>query len=71
MSFITVQVEIDHGKVIPREPEKLPIKGSGVLTVFTPTSPLPRNRAVLPLIQGDGKRIINPTASELDASAWD
>jgi hypothetical protein len=28
-------------------------------------------RVKLPLVQGDGKRLINPTREELDASLWD
>ena len=32
----------------------------------------PRSRRVkLPLVQGDGKHLINPTRKELDASFWD
>jgi hypothetical protein len=71
MGYITVQVEIDHGKVIPREPEKLPATGSGLLTVFTPAKDETRRRIVLPLIRGDGQRLIDPTREELDASLWD
>ena len=71
MSYITVQVDIDHGKVTAREPEKLPIKATGVLTVLSPEPSRPRRRVVLPLIRGDGKHLINPTAQELDASLWD
>ena len=71
MSYITVQVDIDHGKVTPREPEKLPVKGTGMLTVLSPEPQKLRRRVVLPLIHGDGKNLINPTAQELDASLWD
>lgn len=70
MSYITVQVDIDHGKVTPREPEKLPVKATGLLTVLSP-EPQKRRRVVLPLIHGDGKHLINPTPQELDASLWD
>lgn len=28
-------------------------------------------RVKLPLVQGDGKRLINPSREQLDASAWD
>jgi hypothetical protein len=28
-------------------------------------------RVKLPLVQGDGKRLINPTREQLDASLWD
>ena len=34
MSYLTLEVEIDHGKVVPKEPERLPATGSGLLTIF-------------------------------------
>jgi hypothetical protein len=34
MSYVTLEVEIDHGKVRSKEPSKLPDKGSGLLTIF-------------------------------------
>lgn len=76
MNYVTVEVDIDHGRVVPREPGGLPEKGSGLLTILEPVStsgvvakPL-RQRVELPLIRGDGKRIINPTPEDLDASLW-
>ena len=76
MSYLTLEVEIDHGRVLPRGPEGLPEKGSGLLTILetvsTPVAsarPL-RRRVELPLIRGDGRRLINPTPEELDASLW-
>ena len=36
MSYVTVEVEIDHGRVVPREPGALPEKGSGLLTILQP-----------------------------------
>jgi hypothetical protein len=39
MSYLTVEVEIDHGRIVPREPEKLPEHGSGFLTVLSPGLP--------------------------------
>lgn len=71
MSYITIQVDIDHGKVTPREPGKLPLKATGLLTVHTPEPQGHRRRVVLPLIHGDGKHLVDPTAQELDASLWD
>lgn len=75
MSYLTLEVEIDHGRIVPREPEKLPEKGSGLLTILPPSTPPSaarpaRQRVELPLIRGDGKRIINPTPEKLDASLW-
>jgi hypothetical protein len=36
MSYLTVEVEIDHGKVVTKELSKLPEKASGLLTIFQP-----------------------------------
>src|SRR5258708_6457126 len=36
MSYLTLAVEIDHGKVVAREPSKLPAKASGLLTILQP-----------------------------------
>jgi len=76
MSYVTVEVKIDHGRIVPREPEKLPAQGNGLLTILHPATEqtkgtkLASTRVELPLIRGDGKRIINPTSEELDASLW-
>ena len=76
MSYLTLEVEIDHGRVVPRGPEGLPEKGSGLLTILQPVSTPgaaakpPRPRVKLPLIRGDGRRFINPTPEERDASLW-
>ena len=34
MSYLTVEVKIDHGRVVATEPGKLPDKGKGLLTVL-------------------------------------
>lgn len=36
MSYVTVEVEIDHGRVLPKGAETLPEKASGLLTIFSP-----------------------------------
>ena len=37
MSMVTIEVEIDHGKVTPVGPHLLPEHGRGLLTVLTPS----------------------------------
>ncbi|HXP62928.1 MAG TPA: hypothetical protein VN829_20675 [Dongiaceae bacterium] len=76
MNYVTVEVEIEHGRIVARGPEKLPEKASGLLTILPSPAhkaaelgPV-RQRVTLPLIRGDGKRIIDPTPEELDASLW-
>jgi hypothetical protein len=34
MPYLTLEVEIDHGRVVPKEPDRLPEKGTGLLTIF-------------------------------------
>ena len=76
MSYVTVEVEIARGRIVPSEPERLPQAGRGLLTILQPMeAPVAaakpaRQRVELPLIRGDGKRLINPTPEELDASLW-
>jgi len=36
MSYLTFEVEIDHGKVTAKEPSKLPERASGLLTILQP-----------------------------------
>lgn len=76
MSYVTVEVDIAQGRVTPREPQKLPSKGNGLLTIlpspalFAPEPQMARQKVELPLIQGDGKRTIDPTVEDLDRSLW-
>jgi len=77
MSYTTLEVEFDHGRVTPKEPGSLPESGRGLLTILPDTVGLASDqrpkggRVVLPIIRGDGSRIINPTSADLDASLWD
>ena len=43
MSYLTLEVQIDHGKVVPKEPGKLPETASGLLTILqsAPTAASP------------------------------
>ncbi len=34
MSYLTLEVEIDHGRIIPSEPKQLPENGKGLLTIL-------------------------------------
>lgn len=39
MSYLTLKVEIDHGKVVSTDESKLPEKASGLLTIILPEKP--------------------------------
>jgi hypothetical protein len=72
MSLLTVEVEIDHGKLTTASPELLPERGRGVLTVVP--GGVPGGRAVsigtgrdgLPLIQGEGGVITSALVREIE-----
>ena len=36
MSYLTLEVEIDHGRVVLKDPSRLPEKGSGFLMIVQP-----------------------------------
>ena len=38
MSYLTQEVQIDHGRIIPSEPRQLPENGKGLLTVLHSTN---------------------------------
>jgi hypothetical protein len=73
MGSITVEVDIEHGRLTARQPHLLPETGIGLLTILPPTegdSP-PRNRVSLPLVHCVPGTLLNPTTEELDDSLWD
>jgi hypothetical protein len=37
MSYLTLEVEIDHGRILPKGAEGLPDKASGLLTILNPS----------------------------------
>jgi hypothetical protein len=45
MSYLTIEVELDHGHVVSKGAERLPEKASGLLTILDPT-PLPQLRPI-------------------------
>jgi hypothetical protein len=70
---ITVEVVIEHGRLIARQPHLLPEMGIGLLTIVPPGEgnvPL-RSRVRLPLVHCVRGSLLNPTAEELDDSLWD
>jgi hypothetical protein len=52
MSYLTLQVEIDHGRIVPREPERLPEKGNGLLTILSADNSPPGSPRPFGLAQG-------------------
>jgi len=38
MSYVTLEIEIDHGRVVAKEAGQLPDKAAGLLTILRPTA---------------------------------
>lgn len=68
-----MEVEIDRGRIYAKGAEKLPEKGTGVLTIFDQPklANSERKRVEAPLIRCKPGTVIDPSRSELDASLWD
>ena len=50
MTYLTMEAEIDHGRIIPREPQKLPTSGRALLTVLLEVQPKPDLAKIQPLL---------------------
>jgi len=68
MRCVTMEAEIDHGRVIPKEPEKLPLTGRALLTVFNPTGEKPDWDKVIGLL-GTMQEKVDGLTIERDARA--
>jgi hypothetical protein len=51
MTLVTLEVEIDHGRVIARGSEPLPEKGKGLLTLLPDSAAIPCHGAVSDFIE--------------------
>ena len=73
MGSITVEVDIEHGRLTARQPDLLPEIGVGLLTVLSPVDGIqsPKGRVSLPLVRCLPGTLVSPTAEDLDDSLWD
>jgi len=62
MAYVTIEAEIDHGRIIPAEPEKLPPTGKALLTVLEP----PERKPDLQVIQS----VLGTLKTDLDTAEW-
>jgi hypothetical protein len=67
MSYLTVEVEIDHGHVLAKGAERLPEKGSGLLTIFPPDA---ANRPALSPLQALESLQKHLRLDSAKAAAW-
>ena len=66
VSYVTMEAEIDHGRIIPKEPEKLPARGRALITVLEPSPHRPDWDKVMSLL-GMMKQKIDGLALEREA----
>ena len=62
MTPITMEAEIDHGRIIPKEPEKLPVTGKALLTVLDSASRKPDVTVI--------NSVIGTLKTDIDSVAW-
>ncbi|MBU6401417.1 MAG: hypothetical protein KGS61_13960 [Verrucomicrobia bacterium] len=51
MNYVTLEVEIDHGRVVAKEPAQLPEKATGLLTILQPITPATARRTPLQALE--------------------
>jgi hypothetical protein len=67
MDYLTLEVVIDHGKVLPKGPLPLPEKATGLLTIFSPAPPVSKPSAFLQTLESLQKHLGLDAAS---AQKW-
>ena len=71
MRCITMEAEIDHGRVIPKEPERLPLTGRALLTVLNADGEKPDWDRIIGLL-GTMQETVDGLTIEREARAeWD
>jgi hypothetical protein len=71
MAYLTMEAEIDHGRIIPSEPEKLPANGRALITVLEATAHKSDWTIVTSLL-GSMKEKVDGLAFEREARAeWE
>ena len=71
MRCVTMEAEIDHGRVIPKEPEKLPSTGKALLTVLSSTGESPDWDRVIGLLGTMQKKADGLTIEREARAEWD
>jgi hypothetical protein len=63
MAYLTMEAEIDHGRIIPKEPEKLPQTGQALITVLEACRTKPDWAKIQPLL--------GTLKTDIDVVAWE
>ena len=70
MRCVTMEAEIDHGRVIPKEPEKLPPTGTALLTVLTATDDKRDWDKIMALLGTMQKKVDGLTVERQTRAEW-
>ena len=62
MAYLTMEAEIDHGRITVAEPEKLPLTGKAMLTVLDTPTRKPDVEVI--------KSVIGTLKTKIDAAEW-
>jgi len=57
MSYLTLEVQIDHGRLVAKEPQKLPEKADGLLTILPLDSHIHNYRTPLEALEALQKHL--------------
>ena len=71
MAYLTMEAEIDHGRIIPSEPEKLPANGRALITVIEPAAHNPDWDKVMGLLGTMKKKVDGLTVEREARAEWD
>ena len=71
MAYLTMEAEIDHGRIIPSEPEKLPANGRALITVMEPASRKPDWDKVMSLLGTMKQKVDGLTLERESRAEWD
>jgi len=71
MGYLTLEADIDHGRITVAEPDKLPVTGKALLTVLETPTQRPDWAKVMSLLGASGSKL-DGLAIEREARAeWD
>ena len=71
MADLTMEADIDHGRVIPKEPEKLPLIGKALLTILDTPARKPDWEKVIGLLGKMQNKADGLTIERAAREEWD
>lgn len=71
MAYLTMEAEIDHGRITVAEPEKLPPAGRALLTVLDSPAPKPDWDKVMGLLGTAQVKLDGLTVEREARAGWD